>query len=132
MPYLDLYDRVIQGKKLIDVIFTKADISIERQYCNFNTLIEKMDNTRYWSPKFRKSIKMLKFSRKWFNKLRGVLMLGALQDDQDPLAPLSKRYQLTEEEAKAIPKNIKSFLEEIEIKISSCKNPEKKNLVKIP
>ena len=52
-------------------------------------------------------------------------MLGALQDEQDPLAPLSKRYQLTEEEAKAIPKNIKSFLEEIEIKISSCKNPKK-------
>ena len=125
LPYLDLYDRLIQGKKLIDVIFTKADISIEGQYCNFNTLIEKMNNTRYWSPKFRKSIKMLKFSRKWFNKLRGVLMLGALQDDQDPLAPLSKRYQLTEEEAKAIPKNIKSFLEEIEIKISSCKNPKK-------
>ena len=37
-------------------------------------------------------------------------MLGALQDDQDPLAPLSKRYQLTEEEAKAIPKKHQEFL----------------------
>ena len=128
LPYLDLYDRLIQGKKLIDVFFTEADISTERHYYNFNSLIEKMDNTRYWSPKFRKSIKMLKFSRKWLNKLRGVLMLGILQDEQDPLAPLSKRYQLTEEEAKAIPKDIKSFLEKIETEISSCKNP---NRVKI-
>lgn len=125
LPYLDLYERLIQGKKLIDVIFAEADISIKQHYCYFNTLIEKVENTRYWSPKFRKSIKMLKFSRKWFTKLRGVLMLGILQDEQDPLAPLSKRYQLTEQEARSIPKNIKHFLEEIEIKISSCKNSEK-------
>ncbi len=41
------------------------------------------------------------------------------------MAPLSKRYQLTEEEAKAIPKNIKCFLKEIETEISSCQNPDK-------
>jgi len=52
-------------------------------------------------------------------------MLGILQDEQDRLAPLSKRYRLTEEEARSIPKNIKSFLEEIETEISSCKNPER-------
>ena len=125
LPYLDLYDRLIQGKKFIDMIFAEADIAIKQHYCYFNTLIEKVENTRYWSPKFRKSIKMLKFSRKWFNKLRSVLMLGILQDEQDRLAPLSKRYRLTEEEARSIPKNIKSFLEEIETEISSCKNPER-------
>lgn len=125
LPYLDLYDRLIQGKKFIDMIFAEADISIKQHYCYFNTLIEKVENTRYWSPKFRKSIKMLKFSRKWFAKLRGVLMLGILQDKQDPLAPLSKRYQLTEEEARSIPKDIKSFLEKIETEISSCKNLER-------
>ena len=125
LPYLDLYDRLIQGKKLIKMIFTEVDDSNKRYYCDFESLIEKMDNTRYWSAKFRKSIRMLRFSRKWFNKLRGVLLLGSLQDDQDPLAPLSKRYQLTEEEAKAIPKNLKNFLKEIEKEISSCKNSEK-------
>jgi len=125
LPYLDLYDRLIQGKKFVDVIFAEADIAIKQHYYNFNSLIEKVENTRYRSPKFRKSIKMLKFSRKWFNKLRSVLMLGVLQDEQDPLAPLSKRYRLTEEEARSIPKDIKSFLEEIGTEISSCKNPER-------
>ena len=125
LPYLDLYERLIRGKKLIDTIFTEADISIKRHYYDFSNLIEQMNNSRDWSPKFKRLVKMLKFSRKWFNKLRGVLLLGSLQDEQDPLAPLSKRYNLTEEEAKAIPKNIKGFLEEIEVKISSCKNPDK-------
>jgi hypothetical protein len=68
---------------------------------------------------------MLKFARKWFKKLRAVLLLGTLQDKQDPFAPLSKRYQLTQEQAKAIPKNIKGFLEEVEKAILSCKNPDK-------
>ncbi len=125
LPYLDLYDRLIQGKKFIDMIFAQADISVKQYYCYFNILIEKVENTRYVSPKFRKSIKLLKFSRKWFAKLRGVLMLGILQDKQDPLAPLSKRYKLTEEEARSIPKNIKSFLKQIELEISSCKNLER-------
>lgn len=125
LPYLDLYDRLIQGKKFIDMIFAQADICVKQHYCYFNTLIEKVENTRYLSPKFRKSIKLLKFSRKWFTKLRGVLMLGILQDKQDPLAPLSKRYKLTEEEARSIPKNIKSFLKQIESEISLCKNLER-------
>jgi len=125
LPYLDLYDRLIQGKKFIDTIFVEADLSMKQHYCYFNTLIEKVENTPYLSSKFRKSIKMLKFSRKWFTKLRGALMLGILQDKQDPLAPLSKQYQLTEEEARSIPKNIRCFLEKIESKISSCKNPKK-------
>ena len=124
LPYLDLYERLIQGKKLIDTIFTEADISMKRHHYDFNTLIEQINNSRDWSTKFRRSVKMLKFARKWFNKLRGVLLLGALQDEQDPLAPLSKRYKLTEEEAKAIPKNLKSFLEETQREISSCKNPD--------
>ena len=125
LPYLDLYDRLTQGKKFIDMIFVEADIVNKQHYCYFNTLIEKVENTRYRSSKFKKSIKLLKFSRKWFTKLRGVLMLGILQDRQDPLAPLSKRYKLTEEEARSIPKNINSFLKKIESEISSCKNLER-------
>jgi len=85
LPYLDLYERLIQGKKLIDTIFTEADVSMKRHRYDFNTLIEQINNSRGWSTKFRRSVKMLKFARKWFNKLRGVLLLGALQDEQDPL-----------------------------------------------
>lgn len=125
VPYLELYERLIKGKKFIDTIGTKIDISIEKHRRNFDILIERMDYSHEWNPQFRKSVRMLKFARKWFTKLRGVLLLGSLQDKQDPLAPLSKRYQLTEEEAKAIPKNINKYLEEIEAAISLCKNPDK-------
>jgi len=125
LPYLDLYERLIQGKKLVDTIFKEADAKAKEYYCNFNFFINKMDSSSYWSPKFSRAVNNLKFSRKWFNKLRGTLLLGALKDKEDPLAPLSKRYQLTEEEAKTIPKNIKSFLTDIENRISSCKNPDK-------
>lgn len=125
LPYLDLYERLIQGKKLIDTIFKEADMTIKGHYRDFNALIDKMENSRYWRPQFKRALNILKFSRKWFNKLRGALLLRSLQEEQDPLAPLSKRYQLTEEEAKAIPKNIKCFLKEIETEISSCENPDK-------
>lgn len=125
LPYLELYERLIRGKKFMDMIDTETDISIKRQCANLDTLIEQMDNSKDWSCQFKKSVKMLKFARKWFKKLRAVLLLGTLQDKQDPFAPLSKRYQLTEEQAKAIPKNIKGFLEEVEKAILSCKNPDK-------
>ena len=125
VPYLELYERLIKGKKFIDTIGTKTDISIEKHRRNFDILIERMDYSQEWNPQFKKSVRMLKFARKWFTKLRGVLLLGSLQDKQDPLAPLSKRYKLTEEEARAIPQNINKYLEEIEAAISLCKNPDK-------
>jgi hypothetical protein len=125
VPYLELYERLIKGKKFIDTIGAKIDISIEKHRRNFDILIERMDYSQEWNPQFKKSVRMLKFARKWFTKLRAVLLLGSLQDKQDPLAPLSKRYQLTEEEAKTIPQNINKYLEEIEAAISLCKNPDK-------
>ena len=95
MPYLELYERLIKGKKFIDTLDTKTDISIEKHRQNFDILIERMDDYSHeWNPQFKKSVRMLKFARKWFTKLRGVLLLGSLQDKQDPLAPLSKKYQL--------------------------------------
>lgn len=124
LPYLELYERLIKGKKFIDTLDIKTDISIEKHRQNFDILIERMDYSQEWNPQFKKSVRMLKFARKWFTKLRGVLLLGSLQDKQDPLAPLSKKYQLTEEEAKAIPQNINKFLEEVEAAIPLCKNPE--------
>lgn len=129
LPYLELYERLIKGKKFIDTMDTKTDISIEKHRRDFDILIEKIDYTQEWSPQFKKSVSLLKFARKWFTKLRGVLLLGSLQDDQDPLAPLSKRYQLTEEEAKAIPQNINKFLKEIEAAISLCKSPDKMKIL---
>lgn len=129
VPYLELYERLIKGKKFIDTIGTKTDISIEKHSRNFDILIERMDYSQEWNPQFQKLVRMLKFARKWFTKLRGVLLLGSLQDKQDPLAPLSKRYKLTEEEAKAIPQNINKYLEEIEAAISLCKNSDKVNIL---
>ena len=32
LPYLDLYDRLIKGKKFIDIIFAEADISIKHEF----------------------------------------------------------------------------------------------------
>ncbi len=123
LPYLDFYDRLFQAKKLIDTLNPEKDTN---QYiCEFNNLIEKINNSRAWNPKFKRSIKVLNFSRKWFYKLRAVLLLGSIQEKQDPLAPLSKKYKLTTEEAKMVPKNIENFLEEIETKISSLKDPAK-------
>jgi len=129
LPYLELYERLIKGKKFIDTIDTKTDILIEKHRQNFDILIEQMDNSQEWSPQFKKSLRMLKFARKWFTKLRGVLLLGSIQDKQDPLAPLSKRYQLTEEEAKTIPQNINKFLEETDAAISLCKNSDQEKIL---
>ena len=47
------------------------------------------------------------------------------QENRDTLAPLSKRYRLTQEEAKAIPKNIHQYLEELKNELAVCKNKKK-------
>lgn len=130
LPYLDLYERLNQGKKLIDTIFTEGDITIKKYCLNFNTLINRIHNCPQWGSDFKQKIKFLKFSRKWFTKLRGALLLGSLQDKEDPLAPLSKKYQLTEEEAKTIPINIEKFLIKIEKEISLCKKPDRIKILK--
>ncbi len=123
LPYLDLYDRLFQAKKLIDSL--NPDKEINKCIREFNVWIEQIKNSRAWNPDFKNSIKMLTFSRRWFYKLRAILMLGSLQDKQDPLAPLSKKYRLTIEEATMMPKNIEDFLEQIETKNLSLKDPAK-------
>ena len=125
LPYLDLYERLIRGKKFIDTIDTKSDISIEKHCRNLDTLIAGINNSAEWSSQFKKSVRMLKFAKKQLTKLRGVLLLGSLQDKLDPLSPLSKKYQITEDEAKAIPLNIDKYLEETDAAILLCKNPDK-------
>ncbi len=63
---------------------------------------------------------------KWFIKLRGALFMEVAQENRDTLAPLSKRYRLTQEEAKAIPKNIQQYLEELKNELALCKNKKKR------
>jgi len=52
--------------------------------------------------------------------------MEAAQETRDTLAPLSKRYRLTQEEAKAIPKNIQQYLQELKEKLVLCKNKKNK------
>ena len=78
---------------------------------------------------FKAHIRQLEHSRKWFTKLRGALFMEAAQENRDTLAPLSKRYRLTQEEAKAIPKNVQQYLEELEKELALCKNKKKKEIL---
>ena len=125
LPYLDLYDRINQSKKFFDTIFTKTDPLTYEYYIAFNSLIDKINTCQNWQPDFQIKKNLLKFSQKWFTKLRGALLLGCIQEKDDPLAPLSKNYHLTLEEAKEIPVNIEKFLDDIEVEISLCKRTDK-------
>ena len=125
LPYLDLYDRIKQGKKLLDTIFTESNSPAYEYYLAFNSLVDRIHTCENWQPDFQQKKNLLKSSQKWFTKLRGALMLGSIQENNDPLAPLSKNYRLTEEEAKAIPVNIEKFLDDIDVELSSCKKMDK-------
>ncbi|MCP3876154.1 MAG: transposase, partial [Desulfobacteraceae bacterium] len=129
LPYLDFYERLIRGKKFIDTINTKNDISIKKHYRKLDALIAEINNGAKWSSQFKKSVRMLKFAKKWLTKLRGLLFLGYIQDKKDPSAPLSKKYQITEDEAKAIPQNIDKYLKETDAAIKLCKNPDKMEIL---
>lgn len=123
LPYLDLYERLVQGKELLNTITRSSNGYPKHVYEKLDDLINKMENDVYWSPKFKQAIITLTFMRKWFNKLRGALFLELRRDEQDNLAPLSKRYRLTAREAKAIPGNIEKFLERTRSAISRCHDP---------
>jgi len=128
LPYLDLYERLVRGKKLIDKIF--VDVALNEHYVKFTASIDRMNNCSHWGTEFRQNISFLRYARKWFTKLRGALMMGTLQEAKDPLAPLSKQYKLTVEEAKAIPGNIEKYLTQIQSEIASCKDPKRLNILK--
>jgi hypothetical protein len=132
LPFLDFYNRFMNGKKLIDKIFEKGPPIYRLKYYKrgFNTVVEKLKKGGDEAQKFRKSIRRLEYLKKWFNKLRGALFLEAKTDDPDSmLAPLSKRYHLTEEEAKAIPKRLTDYIQELNDELSHCKNPDKISVV---
>ncbi|MBC8147038.1 MAG: hypothetical protein H8E98_03500 [Bacteroidetes bacterium] len=130
LPYLDLYDRLMQSKKFLDNIFIDSAPVTNTYYLPFKFLTYRISHCPHWQPYFKQKKNLLKYSQKWFTKLRGALMLGSIQDKKEYLAPLSKNYHLTEEEAKKIPANIDKFLENIELEISSCKKSEKLKILK--
>jgi hypothetical protein len=131
LPYLDFYHRYMRGKKLIDVVFsdkkrTDSSTRLKFYYNGFLTIVDKMNIDKTKNKEFKANIRQLEYSRKWFTKLRGALFMEAAQENRDTLAPLSKRYRLTQEEAKAIPKNIQQYLKELKEELVLCKNKKKK------
>ena len=131
LPYLDFYHRFMRGKKLIDVVFsdkkrTDSGTRLKFYYNGFLTIVNKMNFAKTKDMSFKAHIRQLEYSRKWFTKLRGALFMEATQENRDTLAPLSKRYRLTQEEAKAIPKNIQHYLKELKEELTLCKNKKKK------
>jgi hypothetical protein len=132
LPYLDLFNRFITGKKLIEQIFTKAPIETRFKYYRhgFCTVVKKTKKLGYCEPGFRKAIRQLEYAHKWFNKLRAVLFLEAQVDNNDHLlAPLSKKYRLTKEEAGKIPQRLEGYIKALEKELSKCKNPDRKSLL---
>lgn len=134
LPYLDFFHRFMAGKKMIDVVFSdrkKTDPGMRfRFYYNGFQKIEKKVNAASEKNKgFKENVRKLVYSQKWFKKLRGALFMESTQENRDSLAPLSKRYQLTQEEASEIPKNIEQFLGKVTNEIDLCKNKEKREIL---
>jgi len=128
LPYLDFYNRFVTGKEFIDRIFAKASIVMRFKYYRqgFGQVVAKTKNLGHREPGFQKALRQLKYSHKWFNKLRAVLFLEAQMEDEKPLAPLSKKYRLTEQEAQSIPQRLEDFLETVKWELSKCKHPSRK------
>jgi hypothetical protein len=125
LPYLDFYNRLKKGEKLLNAIFRKADNSLKHYNEDFCTTINIMEAQSNQTKEFKKTISLLKYTRKWFIKLRGTLFFGTKEEIKDALSPLSKRYHLSDEEVKLIPKNLEQYLKEVELELLSCQNSEK-------
>ena len=122
----------MKGAKLIDVIFsdqqkTDPTTRLKFYYNGFCTVINKMKSAK--NRGFELKVRQLEYSRKWFTRLRGALFMETAQEDRDTLAPLSKRYQLTHEEAKNIPKNIEQYLAELDKELAHCKNKQRQAIL---
>ena len=88
LPYLDLYNRLKRGETLIKVIFHKADDKIKHHNDDFCAAINMIGKISNQAEEFKKNISLLKYSRKWFNRLRGALFYGTQEDTKEALAPL--------------------------------------------
>ena len=125
LPLLDLYHRLLASKELIERIFAKASSDVREKYYRqgFCCVLEKTKNLGYHEVGFRKALNQLEYARKWFNKLRAVLFLASQTEDDKVLAPLSKHYALTREEAKKIPQRLDGFLQLVKRERHRCKQP---------
>jgi hypothetical protein len=124
LPYLDLYYRFVTGKRVIDRIFAQSSIPLRLKYYRhgFCRVAEKTKKLGNGEPGFNKALRQLEYAYKWFNKLRAVLFLEAQMEDDKLLAPLSKKYRLTEHEAQEIPKRLNGFLCSVKRELSTCKH----------
>lgn len=132
LPYLDFYNRFFQGKKLIEQFFANASDDCRSKYYvdGFKTVVDRTTNMGDGERQFKRTIDHIQYARKWFNRLRGVLFLEAQKDDVDAsLAPLSKKYCLTEEEAKQLPKRLNAFIQYLGDEIKTLKNPDRRALI---
>jgi len=130
LPYLDFYHRFMRAKKLIDEIFsdkkrTDSATRLKFYYNGFLTIVKRMNTSKTKDKEFKAHLRQLEYSKEWFIKLRGALFMELAQESKDTLAPLSKRYRLTQEEAKAIPKNIQQYLEKLKNELALCKSKKK-------
>jgi hypothetical protein len=132
LPYLDLYYRFVLGKQIIDKIFAESSIEMRLKYYRhgFCQVVEKTKKLGYGEPGFRKALRQLEYAHKWFNKLRAVLFMEAQMEDEKPLAPLSKKYRLTEQEAERIPGRLKGFLDSLKRELSTCKHKARRAFLK--
>ena len=128
LPYIDLYNRFIAGKKLIELIFADPSVEGRQKYYRhgFCSIVEATKVLGHQEPGFRKALHQLEYQRKWFNKLRAVLFMEAQVVADRSLAPLSKTYQLSKEEAKKLPLRLKGFLASLEKEFMRCKHPARK------
>ncbi len=135
LPYLDFYHRFVKGKKLLDTVFKKTpntDYYQEYYRFGFCTVAAKFNKGGKDAQNFRRSIDYLEYVKKWFSKLRGVLYLeGQMKDLDSLLAPLSKRYHLSEDEALSIPRRLTDYIEELKNELSNLNSQSNssKNLV---
>ena len=141
LPYLDFYHRFATGKKLLYTIFEKglnADYHEKYFRLGFCEIVAKLNKRDKDAQKFRSSICHLEYVKKWFIKLRGVLYLeGQMKDIDSLLAPLSKRYHLSAEEAFSIPQRLTDYVEELKNELSNlnlrpdtCKNSVQTEVLK--
>jgi hypothetical protein len=128
LPFLDLFQRLLAGKILIDKIFSNASSELRLKFYlhGFCRILEKTSHLGAKEKGFRKAVRNLEYFRKWFYKLRAVLFLESRLEADKPLAPLSKQYHLTPDEAKRIPLRLSEFLASVERESKRCKHLDRK------
>ena len=128
LPFVDLYHRLLAGNDLIDRIFAAATGELRMKYYlhGFCAVQEKTNNLGHNEAGFRKALNHLQYAKKWFQKLRAVLYLEGQSEEDRDLAPLSKMYHLTTEEAEMIPLRLSGFLQSVTQELSCCKHPDRR------